>query len=174
MLRAKPDARMGEAIPIPRQVPADAAMRLRRLRALAWFLDRSVGVGPNARFGLDPILGLVPVVGDWLAAVLSLYVVYEALRLGLSWPVLGRMLGNIGIEAVVGAVPVLGDAFDFVWQANMRNLRLVEEHYNARLRPRSAASITGVLAAVAIALVATLVATLWLAIWLLKQVVELF
>jgi hypothetical protein len=165
---------MGEAIPIPRQIPADAEMRLRRLRSIAWLLDRSVGVGPNARFGLDPILGLVPVVGDWLGAVLSLYVVYEALRLGISWPVLGRMLVNVGIEAVAGAVPVLGDAFDFVWQANMRNLRLVEEHYHARLRPRSAASIAGVLGAIAIALIATMAGTLWLAIWLLKQLVELF
>jgi hypothetical protein len=165
---------MGEAIPIPRQIPADAEMRLRRLRSIAWLLDRFVGIGPNARFGLDPILGLVPVVGDWLAAVLSLYVVYEALRLGISWPILGRMLANIGIEAVVGAVPVLGDAFDFVWQANMRNLRLVEQHYHARLRPRSAASIAGVLVAVAIVLAATLVATLWIAVWLLKQLIELF
>lgn len=165
---------MGEAIPIPRQIPADAEMRLRRLRGLAWILDRSVGVGPNARFGLDPIIGLIPVVGDWAGAVLSLYVVYEALRLGISWPVLGRMLLNVGVEALVGAVPVLGDVFDFVWQANTRNLRLVEQHYQARLRPRSAASITGVLVAVAIVLFATLAATLWLAIWLLKQLIELF
>src|SRR5215204_5783142 len=99
---------MGEAIPIPRQLSADAAMRLARLRKVAWLLDRSVGVGPNARFGLDPIIGLIPFVGDWAGAVLSLYVVYEALRLGIPWPVLGRMLLNVGIEALVGAVPVLG------------------------------------------------------------------
>lgn len=165
---------MGEAIPIPRQIPADAEMRLRRLRRLAWFLDRSIGVGTNARFGLDPILGLIPVVGDWAGSVLSLYVVYEALRLGITWPVLGRMLLNVGVEALVGAVPVLGDVFDFVWQANMRNLRLVEDNYQARLKPRSAASITGLLSVVAIFLVATSVATLWLAIWLLKQLVGLF
>jgi hypothetical protein len=84
------------------------------------------------------------------------------------------MLANVGIEAVVGAVPVLGDAFDFVWQANMRNLRLVEQHYHARLRPRSAASIAGVLIAVAIVLAATLIATLWVAIRLLKELIELF
>lgn len=165
---------MGEAIPIPRQLPADAAMRLARLRKVAWLLDRSVGVGPNARFGLDPIIGLLPVVGDWLGAGLSLYVVYEALRLGISWPVLGRMLINVGVEAVAGAVPVLGDAFDFVWQANTRNLRLVEEHYHARLRPRSAASIMGVLIGIAIALATTLIASLWLAIWVIKQLFELF
>ncbi|HTO03041.1 MAG TPA: DUF4112 domain-containing protein [Opitutus sp.] len=165
---------MGEAIPIPRQLPGDAETRLRRLRSLAWLLDRSVGVGQKARFGLDPVVGLIPVVGDWVGAVLSLYIVYEALRLGLSWPVLGRMLLNIGVEAVAGAVPVLGDAFDFVWQANIRNLRLVEAHYHARLRPRSAASITGVLTVVGIALAVTLIVTLWLAIWLLKELIQLF
>jgi hypothetical protein len=164
---------MGEAIPIPRQLSADAAMRLARLRKVAWLLDRSVGVGPNARFGLDPVIGLIPVVGDWLGAGLSLYVVYEALRLGISWPVLGRMLINVGVEAVVGAVPVLGDVFDFVWQANAKNLRLVEEHYSARLRPRSASSITGVLIGVAIALAATLIASLWLAIWVIKRLFEM-
>ena len=165
---------MGEAIPIPRQIPADAEMRLRRLRKLAWLLDRSVGVGPNARFGLDPVIGLMPVIGDWVGAGLSLYVVYEALRLGIAWPVLGRMLVNVGVEAVVGAVPVLGDVFDFVWQANSRNLRLVEENYHARLRPRSARSITGVLIGVGIALALTLIAALWLAVWVIKQVFEMF
>ena len=165
---------MGEAIPIPRQIPADAAMRLARLRKVAWLLDRSIGVGPNARFGLDPIIGLIPVVGDWAGSVLSLYVVYEALRLGIPWRVLGRMLLNVGVEAVVGAVLVLGDVFDFVWQANSRNLRLVEEHYQARLRPRSSASIAGVLGLVAVLVIAISIGTLWLGIWLLKQLFELF
>jgi len=165
---------MGEAIPIPRQIPADAEMRLRRLRKMAWLLDRSVGVGPDARFGLDPIIGLIPVVGDWVGSILSLYVVYEALRLGIPWPVLGRMLLNVGIEALVGAVPVLGDVFDFVWQANMRNLRLVEEHYQARLRPRSSGSVAGVLAIMAVAVIVISIATLWIGIWLIKQLVGLF
>ena len=162
---------MGEAIPIPRQIPADAEMRLRRLRKVAWLLDRSVGVGPDARFGLDPIIGLIPVVGDWAGSILSLYVVYEALRLGIPWPVLGRMLLNVGVEALVGAVPVLGDVFDFVWQANMRNLRLVEAHYHARLRPRSSGSIAGVLAIMATAVIVISIATLWLGIWLIQQLV---
>ena len=69
---------------------------------------------------------------------------------------------------------MLGDAFDFVFKANIRNLRLVEAHYHVRLKPRSTASIAGVLIAIAIVLAVTLVATLWLAIWLLKQIIELF
>jgi hypothetical protein len=165
---------MGEAVRIPRQIPAEAEARLARLRKVAWILDRSVGVGPNARFGLDPVVGLLPVVGDWLGAGIALYVVHEALRLGISWPVIGRMLINIGVESVVGAVPVVGDVFDFVWQASSRNLRLVEAHYHPRLQPRSSKSIVGVLVGIAIVLVVTLIASLWLAIWLLKQLFELF
>src|SRR5688572_20814489 len=91
----------------------DASKRLNRLRRLTWILDRSIPIG-NSRIGLDPIIGLVPGVGDWIASPLSVYLLYEGARLGLPYAVLGRMTANIGIEAVVGAVPVLGDLFDFV------------------------------------------------------------
>lgn len=131
----------GEARPIPPRPSVDAEPRLRRLRALAWLLDRSVSVGGNRRFGLDPLIGLIPGLGDWLGGGLSLYIVYEAMRLGVSWPVLGRMLFNVALESVVGVVPVAGDVFDFYWQANYRNLQLVDQHYQPRLRPRSLRAI---------------------------------
>ena len=162
---------MGEATRIPRPIPAEAERRLRRLRGLTWLLDRSVGVGRDTRFGLDPIIGLIPVVGDWIGAVLSLYVVYEGLMLGLSWSVLGRMLLNVGIEALVGAVPVLGDVFDFVWQANSRNLRLVDQHYHARLRPRSPAAVGAFLALIAVVLLGLTAAAVWLFVWLMNQLI---
>lgn len=116
---------------------AHADPRLARVRRLAWILDRSIPIGGGRAIGLDPIIGLIPGLGDWIAATLSLYVLYEAARLGLPFPVLGRIALNILIEAIVGAVPVLGDLFDFVWQANVRNVRLVERHYRPSLRPRS-------------------------------------
>ncbi|MEO6002875.1 MAG: DUF4112 domain-containing protein [Opitutus sp.] len=149
-----------------------ADTRLRRLRGLTWLLDRSVRVGENARFGLDPIIGLIPVVGDWIGALLSLYVVYEGLMLGLPWPVLGRMLVNVGVEALVGAVPLLGDAFDFVWQANSRNLRLVERHYHPRLRPRSHGAITAFLAALVLVVLALTAAATWLFVWLMNLLIQ--
>lgn len=117
-------------------LPPGVAVRLQRLRWLAWVMDRSIPIGGGRRIGLDPLLGLIPGVGDWLGAAISSVLVYEAVRLGLPVRVLARMLLNIGIEATVGAVPVLGDIFDATWQANMRNLRLVETHYDARLTPR--------------------------------------
>lgn len=163
-----------EAIHVPRAIPADAEMRLARLRRVAWILDRAFSLGGKARFGVDPLLGLVPVAGDWIVAVLSLYVVYESLRLGLPWPVLGRMLANVGIEAVVGTVPVVGDVFDFIWQANTRNLRLVERHYHPSLCPRSNAAIYGFLLVLALLVVALTVAAVSLAVWMLKLLVGFF
>lgn len=115
----------------------EAARRLQRLRRLAWILDRSIPLGGGYRIGLDPIIGLVPGLGDWVGAALSLFLVFEAVRLGVSAPVVARMVLNILIETAVGAVPVLGDLFDAAWQANQRNLKLVERHYDPHRRPRS-------------------------------------
>jgi len=123
------------------QIPPAAEARLRRLRALAWFLDRLFSLGGNRRFGVEPLIGLIPGLGDWVGGVLSLYILYEAARLGVSWTVLGRMGINVLLETVVGSVPIAGDIFDFIWQANMRNVRLVEQHYRPNLRPRPVARI---------------------------------
>lgn len=131
----------GEARRIPRTAaPGETEKRLRRLRNVAWLLDRSIPIGPY-RIGLDPIIGLLPGAGDWIGAVLSLYVFYEGARLGLPRDVLVRMAGNIAVETVVGSVPVVGDLFDFAWQANMRNLALIEKHHRAGARPRSLTSL---------------------------------
>ena len=115
-----------------------AAARLRRLRRVAWWMDRSIPVAGRFRIGLDPLIGLIPGLGDWIGAVVSLWMIYEAIRLGLPISVLARMGVNVAVEAVFGSVPVFGDVFDAAWQANQRNFVLVEKHYDARLRPRSA------------------------------------
>jgi hypothetical protein len=96
-----------------------------RIRRVARLLDDSVGV-PLTRYrvGLDALLGLLPVAGDALTAVLSLYIVVEAARLGVSKRTLARMLGNVGLDFAVGSVPVVGDLFDAVWKANRRNAEL--------------------------------------------------
>jgi hypothetical protein len=126
----------GYATPIPPEpVPHEAALRLARLRKLSWVLDRSIPVG-KWRVGLDPILGLMPGAGDWIGALLSFYVMYEGSRLGMPGGVLVKMAGNILVETLIGAVPVLGDVFDFVWQANTRNMALIEQNYHPELRGR--------------------------------------
>lgn len=149
------------------QVPA----RLNRLRRLSWLLDRSIPVGGKARFGLDPILGLIPGIGDWIASLLSFYVLYEGIRLGLPARALWKMGFNIALESIVGTVPVVGDAFDFVWQANTRNLALVEKHYHPGLRPRP---IGRLVAVVALAAFLLLVLTFALAFLLARALWQLF
>lgn len=107
--------------------------RLRRLRGIATLLDSAVRVpGTRVRFGLDALIGLVPGVGDVAGGMASAWVLIEAARLGASRPVLLRMLGNVVVEVLVGAVPLLGDLFDVGWRANVRNVDLLERHLGTR------------------------------------------
>jgi len=102
---------------------------LERLRRLGNLLDNSIRVpGTNFRFGLDSIIGLVPGIGDLAGGALSLYIIVEAARLGVPRPLLFRMGYNVAVDALVGAVPVLGDLFDAGFKANLRNLALVQQH----------------------------------------------
>jgi hypothetical protein len=108
----------------------DIAARLKRLRRLAWLLDAAVRLpGTKFRFGVDAVIGLAPGIGDAVMGATSLYIVYEAARLGVPKAKLARMLANVGIETAVGSVPVLGDLFDAAFKANLRNIAIVEEHF---------------------------------------------
>ena len=108
--------------------PVDTATRLARLRWLARLMDAQFGLpGTRFRFGVDALIGLAPGVGDAMTGLLSLYVVWEARKLGAPPPLLARMLGNVAIEVVGGAVPVLGDLFDAAFKANLRNVALLED-----------------------------------------------
>ncbi len=108
---------------------ADIAVRVARLDRLSRLLDIAFVVpGTNIRFGVDAILGLVPVVGDWAGVALSSIIVIEAARVGVPKPLLARMIGNVVIEGVLGSVPIAGDVFDVFWRANRRNLALLREH----------------------------------------------
>jgi hypothetical protein len=111
--------------------------RYRRIRFLSELMDQSIVLPNGYRIGLDPLLGLMPGIGDLLGAAISSYLVYECARLGVPKRVLGKMAGNIAVEAIVGVVPVVGDVFDAAWKANMRNLRLLESCYRADLEERS-------------------------------------
>lgn len=105
------------------------APAVRRARAVANLLDEAVRVpGTNFRIGLDPFVGVLPVAGDSLAALLSLYPVFEAYRQDVPRSTIATMLLFVGIDAVVGSVPVLGPIFDAVWKANVWNVRALERH----------------------------------------------
>ncbi len=105
------------------------ADEVQRLDVLAWFLDSSIPVpGTRLRIGLDPLLGLIPVVGDLVGMLFSAYILVQAARLGIPRVTLMRMGFNVTLEAVVGIVPFAGDAFDFWWQANRKNVDLLKAH----------------------------------------------
>jgi hypothetical protein len=110
---------------------------IERLRRLAYLLDDRFRIpGTSYRIGLDGLIGLVPGVGDAVTTLLALYIVLEARRLGLPVIKLGRMGLNVGVDAVLGAVPLLGDLFDVAWKANRRNLALLLDHLEAERRQR--------------------------------------
>lgn len=103
--------------------------RLEAFRRVARFLDSAVTVpGTSYRVGLDPVLGLVPGLGDLISPLFGLGILWQAYDLGVPKIIQVRMLFNIAIDAIVGAVPLFGDLFDFVWKANLKNLALLERH----------------------------------------------
>ena len=98
-----------------------------RLERLANFLDASIPLGQTGtRIGIDPILGLLPGIGDAIGGLISSYFIIEAARLGVSRLTLGRMMLNLIVDTLVGSVPLLGDLFDFGFKANQRNLVLIK------------------------------------------------
>src|ERR1700710_1730601 len=100
--------------------------RLARLDTLAKLLDVAfVLPGTNIRYGVDGIVRLIPVVVDLIASAFSLWLVREARALGAPWHVTARMLANVALEGTVGLVPIAGDAFDVMFRANMRNMRIL-------------------------------------------------
>jgi hypothetical protein len=108
---------------------APLASRVDRLRRLARLLDAGVRVpGTRWEIGLDPLIGVVPGAGDVLGAVVSTYILVQSARCGASTVVLLRMLVNIAVDALLGSVPILGDLFDVVWKANLKNVQLLERY----------------------------------------------
>ena len=101
----------------------------RRVELLERLLERSIVVpGINRPIGLDAVLGLIPVIGDAASAAMGAYIVWEARNLGVPKWKLWRMIGNIGVDTAVGAIPFAGDAFDFLFRSNTRNLRIIRAH----------------------------------------------
>jgi hypothetical protein len=107
--------------------------RLAQVRFIARMMDDQFRVpGTNLRFGLDFLLGLFPGLGDAVTSVISLLIVRHAWQSGASKLTLARMLGNVGVDFLIGSVPLFGDFFDFAWKANRKNARLLEAHLNER------------------------------------------
>jgi hypothetical protein len=146
------------------------AKRLLVLRHGASLLDSVFTIpGTKIRIGLDPILGLIPGLGDLVSPVYTLAILAQARELGLPRVVQLRMILNVAIDALFGIVPVLGDIFDVAWRANDRNMVLLEQHaYEVRRPARGDVLFVGaaVLLLVALAIIPPLIlgwliTTLW-------------
>ena len=116
-----------------RSIGLTTAERKRRARerliALTRLMDSAVDVPLlRTKVGLDALLGIVPVAGDLLSAAIGIYLITQARELGASRWLQGKMLGNLVVDAAVGAVPLAGDVFDIYFRAHRRNLKLLQQH----------------------------------------------
>ena len=157
-----------------RRTEADRSRALAEVEFLAWLLDNSISVPGTGgrRFGLDALVGFVPVVGDLFGGLLGLIVVWRGSRMGLPRVVVVRMLVNSAVDIVVGFVPLVGDAFDLWFKVNERNLRLIRrylEHPDASTRHEWL-----VLGAFFTLLVAIVVAIGWIIVALVSAVAGFF
>jgi hypothetical protein len=133
----------------------DAADQLGQVDRLATVLDDSIRLPGGYRIGVDPLVGLLPVVGDLSASAVSVYIVLEAAYLGVPRATLARMVFNVGVDTVVGSVPVVGPLFDAVWKCNARNVALLSDRVED---PAGGQADRLVLAAMGVLLVALSVA----------------
>ena len=137
---------------------------------MARFLDSSMSIpGTSWKFGFDAIVGLIPVAGDLIGGILSGYIILEAARAEVPAVTLVRMLVNVGIDMLAGAVPALGDLFDAAWKANMRNVALLERHLTVSAAPESEGrSVIGAIVLALVVLVLIVGAGIALSIYVVR------
>lgn len=154
--------------------PSSRAASAEQTRQLARLLDSRFRVpGTNLRFGFDGLLGLVPGAGDAAGLALSTYVIVQSVALGARGATVARMVANVALDAVVGAIPVIGWVWDFWFKANNRNVALLERHgldpagteaWSRRSLRRTALAVVAavvVVAALLIAMIAWLLALIF-------------
>jgi hypothetical protein len=167
MLKSKPPVtRM-------RQLTPGQLQRLDALRKVAQLLDSAFVVpGTSLRVGLDPIIGLVPGIGDLISPLFTVGLLWQAREFGIPKVVQLRMIFNVAIDTVVGLLPVLGDLFDFAWKANDKNMALLERH---ALEEHRAAPGDWLFVAVMIALLIVIAAAPFVILgWLIGALRQLF
>jgi hypothetical protein len=155
-----------------RQLTPTQERRIAALRHVSRLLDSNYQVpGTSYRFGLDPIIGLVPGIGDLISPLFTIALLWQSHDLNLPHVVQLRMLFNVAIDTVIGIVPVAGDLFDFAWKANDMNMALLDRHA-AEERPATAGDWVFV-AALTLLLVFLAVVPLVMAAWLFSAVARL-
>ena len=167
---------MAAKVYIPEVIEPDEKLPrdLLALRKFAFLMDEAVQIpGTRMRFGLDAALGLIPGVGDVIAGVLSTWIVAGALRHRVPARIIVRMVFNIVLDLFFGAVPVAGDVFDFLYEENMMNMRLLEKHRDRRRPPRRSSEIAlvlgGIIAFIVLLALLLVGAVIVLVLWLIGQ-----
>lgn len=137
------------------------------VETLAWLMDNSISVG-RWRIGLDGLIGLAPGIGDLIGAAVSALIVARAAVSGIPRATVARMIANVTIDSLIGAIPFIGDLFDFSFKTNARNVRLYRE---ALTGERRAQRDWGFLALVFFVLVVVVVIPVLALIWLLRRLI---
>jgi hypothetical protein len=114
----------------PYQGPAHGVVdpRIADVEAVARWFDYIFVLPGGFRFGMAGIIGLIPGIGDVFDGLVSLYIVYRAIQLGVARVTIARMMVNVGIEGIAGSLPFIGDFFDVVFKANLRNYQILKSH----------------------------------------------
>ena len=138
-----------------------------RARGIARLLDDLIRIpGTNIGIGLDPIIGLIPGIGDVVGGLMSTYILMVAAQEGVPASVLTRMLGNIALDSLVGVVPVVGDLFDVGVKSNRRNVDLLERYLAAPGKTKAASR--GVVALILLAMVLLVVGVIAAGVWVVR------
>lgn len=171
----QPPAEVPRIVVVPRgQVvvrPGEVDRTRENLHQLAWFLDSSIEIpGTRFRIGFDPLIGLIPVLGDLISMAIGSYLVLAAARLGVPRTVVLRMLLNLGIDLALGAVPFLGDVLDAFWRSNAKNARLLD--YALDDPKRAGRSSFWALLGLSLVLLVLIGGALALSIWLVSLLIR--
>lgn len=131
--------------------------KLKELQKLSSILDSKFEGPFGFRFGLDALIGLIPVIGDWIGAAMSIYIISQAASMGVGNATLIRMAINVALENIIDMIPVVGNVFDFYWKANNRNIELLEKHLQNP--PRETIKSRMIVGIIAVAMLLLLFAT---------------
>jgi hypothetical protein len=143
--------------------------QLQNLRRISWIFDELVSVpGTNMKVGLDALMGLIPGGGDLVGGAVSAYAILIARKVGAPAAVIIRMAINVIIDAVFGAVPLLGDVFDATWKANRKNLDLLERYVQQPQEVKRGSTLVVILALGL--MIAALVGIAFLTVWIIKVI----
>ena len=120
-----------------RDVPVTSAatdddLALEKTQKLARLLDSDVRLPGGFRIGVDGLIGIIPGVGDAIGGALSSWIFYQAYKMGLPKRALARIGFNIAVDSILGVIPLVGDVFDFVWKANVKNMKIIEKYHRKK------------------------------------------